>query len=162
MQLSGMIRTICPPDQLLALLNDPAVLAKIMPGGAEITQTSATDYAVIIRKSFGPLKLNLSGTLGLTPIGSGYDRRLTAHATHAIAGKADIALTIRLTADTGRTVLTYSGDLAATGLVGRLLGENGKRAQTSLRAIFLRLKTLAEGDKTLASAKLQRKAGRKA
>ena len=162
MQLSGMIRTTCPPDQLLALLNTPAALAKIMPGGAEITQTSATEHAFVIRKSFGPVRLNLSGTLVLTPIGDGHDRRLTAHAAHLIAGKADITLNIHLTTDTGRTVLTYAGDLVATGLVGRLLGENGKRAQTSLRAVFLRLKTLAEGDKTLAPAKLQRKAARKA
>ncbi len=153
MQLSGMIRTTCPPDQLLALLNDPAVLARMIPGGSEITQTSATEYTITMRKSLGPLKLTMPGKLVLTPIGTGLDRHLAGHAGHLIAGKINIELDIHLTTEADQTVLTYAGDLVASGLVSRLLGENEKRAQISLRGVFMRLKNQAEGGKTSAAAK---------
>ena len=157
MQLTGMIRTTCPPDQLMALLDDPAVLALMMPGGSEIRQTSATGYAFVIRKAIGPLKLNMPGTLTLTPVGAGPDRHMTAHAAHLIGGKVDIDLNIRLATLTGMTVLSYQGTMTATGLANRVLGEFEKRAQTGMRSVFLRLKQRAEGDQR-APAKPQGKA----
>jgi len=146
MQLSGMIRTTCPPARLVDLLSDPKVLAAMMPAGSDLRQTATGEFAFTIRKALGPLKFNMPGTLILTRLGDGHDRHMTAHASHLIGGKVDVTLDIKVTDRPAVTIVNYEGELTATGLANRLLGENSERAQTALRGFFVRLKRQAEGD----------------
>ena len=161
MQLSGMIRTSTPHDRLTALLNDPVALTAMMPGGAEITQTDTTSYSFTLRKSFGPLRLRMPGTMTVTPSADGAEQYLVARASHLIGGKVNVDLTIRLTRQATMTELNYQGTLEATGLANRLAVENETSVQTSLRAVFVRLKLHAEGGQRK-PGKPQGKAAKKA
>ena len=145
MDLSGQIRTTCPPDLLVSALRDPAALVQLLPLGAKVEQTSPGVYAFSVAKNIGPIKLTLPGQMVLTSGATGHDQVLKAHAAHLIGGKVDIDLNIRLATLTGMTVLSYQGTMTATGLANRVLGEYEKRAQTGMRSVFLRLKQRAEG-----------------
>ncbi|MEO6299785.1 MAG: SRPBCC domain-containing protein [Paracoccaceae bacterium] len=127
MRLSGLIRTTCPPDQLMALLSDPTVLAAMMPSGTELSQTGPDTYAFVVRKSLGPVTLTMPGTLTLIAVGDGHDRKLVAHARHKIGGKADLELVLTATVLGTTTMLDYQCWLTATGLAHRMLGENAER-----------------------------------
>ena len=36
MELSGQIRTTCPPDHLVRIMRDPAALAQLLPAGSKM------------------------------------------------------------------------------------------------------------------------------
>jgi len=155
-----MIRSPCPPARLVALLNDPAVLAKMIPAKSEIRQVAPGEFAFTVRRAFGPLMVNMPGTLTLVPEAAEHDLSLTAHAAHMIGGKVDITLNIRLTPGPAGTVLTYDGQVAASGLANRLLGDNSERVQDALQSMFIRLKRLADAGLKL-GARPQGKAAQK-
>ena len=144
MDLSGQIRTTCPPDQLVSTLRDPVALAQLLPLGSKVQQTAAGIYGFSVVKNVGPIKLTLHGQLDLTPGAMGHDQVLKAHAAHLIGGKVDLTLAIGITTDGRTTLLAYTGTLVATGLAGRILHEHRNRANSSLKAALLRLKLYAE------------------
>lgn len=144
MDLSGQIRTTCPPDLLVSALRDPAALVQLLPLGAKVEQTSPGVYAFSVAKNIGPIKLTLPGQMVLTSGATGHDQVLKAHAAHLIGGKVDLALAIRITTDGRTTLLAYTGTLVATGLAGRILHEHRDRANSSLKAALVRLKLHAE------------------
>ena len=144
MELSGQIRTTCPPDQLVRIMRDPAALAKLLPGGSKLDQTGDGEYTFSVAKSVGPIRLVLPGSMHLQPSGSGLDHSLTARAAHLIGGKVDLTLSLAFTADAKGTQMAYVGELTATGLAGRVLHENRGRANSSLKAALARLRDHAE------------------
>ena len=144
MDLSGQIRTTCPPDLLVRIIRDPDALAQLLPAGSKMDLNPDGTYAFSVTKSVGPIKLTLPGTLQLTPGARGHDQILTARAAHLIGGKVDLALNIQITAEARITHMTYTGDLTATGLAGRILQEHRARANSSLKAALTRLKLYAE------------------
>lgn len=144
MDLSGQIRTTCPPDLLVRIMRDPATLAQLLPDGSQMDQTADGAYAFSVSKSVGPIRLTLPGRMSLTTDGTGHDQLLKAHAAHMIGGKVDLALTLRITTEGRTTLLAYDGTLTATGLAGRILHEHRQRANGSLRAALIRLKLHAE------------------
>jgi carbon monoxide dehydrogenase subunit G len=144
MELSGQIRTTCPPDQLVRIMRDPATLAQLLPVGSKMDMTADGSYAFSVTKSVGPIKLTLPGTMQLQPTGQNHDQSLTAHAAHMIGGKVDLALTLTLTTEGRVTILAYAGTLTATGLAGRVLKEHANRANGSLKSALSRLREHAE------------------
>jgi carbon monoxide dehydrogenase subunit G len=146
MDLSGQIRTTCPPDQLVRVMRDPAALAQLLPFGSKMDSTGEGTYAFSVSKSVGPIKLTLPGTMALTATGSGHDQTLSAHAAHLIGGKVDLTLALSITTEGRVTHMAYQGNLTASGLAGRVLAEHKSRANGSLKAALLRLKAHAEGE----------------
>ena len=144
MKLSGLIRTNCPPDRLMALLHDPLILARMLPKGCEVTKSGEGSFDFAIRRAFGPINLSLPGTMTLMPTGTLQDHVLTAHAAHIIGGKVELTLTLAARRTDGTTKLSYEGDLQATGLAGRLMKEYESQADDGMRAAFQRLKKAAE------------------
>lgn len=144
MELSGQIRTLCPPDLLVTIMRDPVTLAKLLPEGSRMDLMAEGSYTFSVFKTIGPIKLTLPGTLQLTPGAKGHDQVLTARAAHLIGGKVDLALNLQITTDGRITEVAYKGDLTATGLAGRILQEQRSRANTSLKAALTRLKHHAE------------------
>ncbi|MBC7735972.1 MAG: hypothetical protein H7245_01830 [Candidatus Saccharibacteria bacterium] len=144
MELSGQIRTLCPPDLLVTIMRDPVTLAELLPKGSVMQLLTNGTYSFSVYKTVGPLKLTLPGTLQLTPDAQGHDQTLTARAAHLIGGKVDLVLALHITSDGRITEVSYKGELTATGLAGRVLQEQGARANVSLKAALTRLKHRAE------------------
>jgi len=144
MQLSGQIRTTCPPDFLLKVLRDPDAMRQLLPVGSQLDQSPDGSYAFTMTKSVGPIKLTLPGTFSLTPTGADHDLMMSVRAAHMIAGKVTMDLHIGLTPVEGLTRISYLGELDATGLAGRILNEHRARANGVVKASLTRLKIYAE------------------
>ena len=145
MEVSGLIRTTCPPDYLLAALRDPATLSRLLPDGSKLDQTGEGTYAFSVTKGIGPIKLTLPGQMTMTATPGGHGLLLAARAAHVIGGKVDLDLTMNIDHSGGQTRLAYEGELVATGLAGRVLREHRARANSALKAALTRLKMHAEG-----------------
>jgi carbon monoxide dehydrogenase subunit G len=144
MEISGLIRTTCPPDILLSAMRDATTLSHLLPEGSTMTMTPQGDYDFLVTKSIGPIKLNLPGKMTLTPTGTGNDHILTAHAGNLIGGKVDLQLNLALQSHDGHTRLVYSGELTATGLAGRVMREHRARVNGVLKAAMNHIKIHAE------------------
>lgn len=144
MELSGQIKTKCPPDFLVAVMHDPAALAKLLPAGSRIDRNADGSFAFSVSKGIGPIKLTLPGKMHLTAKGAGHDHVLSIKAAHLIGGKVDMTLDLAITHDGEMTKLKYSGDLTASGLAGRVLQEHHSRANASLKSALIRLRIYAE------------------
>ena len=144
MQISGQMKTICPPDFLLNVLRDPNAMRQLLPAGSRLDQSDDGTYPFTMTKSVGPIRLTLPGTLTLTPQAEGFNHLMTVRASHMIAGKVSLDLHIDITQAEGQTRITYQGELDATGLAGRILNEHRARANGVLKASMIRLKMHAE------------------
>ena len=144
MDLSGQIKTKCPPDHLIAVLRDPAALAKLLPAGSRIDRNADGSLAFWVSKAVGPIRLTLPGKFQMTATGVGHGQVLTVNAAHLVGGKVDMVLNLAITPEGGSTKLSYSGSLTASGLAGRVLKEHRARANVSLNAALSRLKVYAE------------------
>lgn len=148
MEVSGLIRTTCSPDDLLTALNDAEILTAVLPKGSRVDQTGEGAFTFSVTKNVGPIKLTLPGTLTITQKGKRRAKTISVRAAHIIAGKVDLDLDIRFELSADHTRLIYTGELAATGLAGRVLGEYATRANGALKAALTRLATRAEGQTT--------------
>lgn len=146
MQISGQIRTTCPPAFLLKALRDPLAMIQLLPSGSKLEQSGENSYAFTMTKSVGPIRLTLPGTLTLTPTGEGHNQKLTIHAAHLIAGKVDLTLQIVLDQASAQTRIGYDGELEATGLSGRILKEHRARANEVVKAALTRFRLRAESE----------------
>jgi carbon monoxide dehydrogenase subunit G len=144
MELSGQIKTKCPPEFMVAIMRDPSALAKLLPAGSKIEPVADDSYAFTVSKGVGPIRLTLPGKMHLTAKGSGHDQTLVVNAAHMIGGKVDLKLEVAIVTDGDVTRLSYEGNLTASGLAGRLLQEHHGRANASLKAALVRLKLHAE------------------
>ncbi|MEO8244086.1 MAG: SRPBCC domain-containing protein [bacterium] len=144
MQLSGLIKTTCPPDFLVKVLQSPEVLQELIPEQSDLTQTAPGHFSFSFVKSFGRVKLTLPGTLNLEPLGTGSDRHLTAAASHLIGGKVKLQLDLTFTTQGNVTHWNYQGDVTASGLAGRVLRDNQKRVSMVLRTVLFGVKAKAE------------------
>lgn len=109
-------------DAVAALLGDPAVLARVLPGAATLTPTGAGAYAGTWRIALGPLG-TVTFPLAVTVLDAEAPERLTM-ALDAdgplghVGGTTEITLTPLAggaTAVTCRTTLAFGGRLAAFG-----------------------------------------------
>jgi carbon monoxide dehydrogenase subunit G len=148
MQISGQLRTKCPPPFLVNVLRDPDAMMQLLPVGSDLEQSEDGSYRFSVIKSVGPIRLTLPGTLTITPTGQGHGQTMTVHASHLIGGKVDMKLRIDIARAEGQTQMTYQGDLDATGLAGRILREHRARANSAVKASLFRLKLHAEREFT--------------
>ena len=143
MDVSGQIKSICPPEVLVSALHDAPTLSRLLPGDFTLEAVGDGRYAFSITKSIGPIKLTLPGEMTLTS-GLGHDLTLSARAAHLIGGRVDLDLTLTFDQHGGLTRLAYAGTVEATGLAGRVLREHQVRVNSALRAGMIRLKDHAE------------------
>jgi carbon monoxide dehydrogenase subunit G len=144
MDVSGLIRTTCPPDLVLSVLGDSATLLRLLPKGSKLDQIDQGRFRFSVSRAVGPVKLTLPGEMALVPAGQGHDRMLTIRAAHIIGGKVDLDLSLTFDTSAGHTRLAYAGTVEASGLAGRVLRERHARVDDGLRSLFHRLKVLSE------------------
>lgn len=116
MKVEGTYDLPAPRERVWALLNDPAVLARITPGVKDLTPNGTDTYGATIEVGVGPVKGAYTGQVSIT------DKTPPERLTLRIEGGGRPG-TIRATGELhlaeqeGRTVVRYIGDAQVTGLV---------------------------------------------
>lgn len=158
MEIAGKLRSLCTPEELVAVLSDVEALAQFLPAETEVQETATGSYSFVVSREFGPIKLTLPGQMTISAAETGQGRRLSVRAAHIIGGKVDLELDLAFqpVKDTPQTLVTYSGALKATGLAGRIARDRRARLNSVVRSGMVHLAHLAEtragrlpvGDKT--------------
>jgi carbon monoxide dehydrogenase subunit G len=148
MQIDGMIRTACPPERVVALLADPAALAKVVPPGCEVGAKTGESIAFVIHRKVGPITMNLHGHLILHKMSDPGGYTLQIDASHLIGGK--VKLLLDLAAQEEEKVLKWGGTLESHGLAARLINDRAGSVQVGIKTLFQRLRQQIEGRKPAA------------
>jgi len=131
MDLSGEYQLNAPKEKVWAALNDPAVLARCIPGCKELLQTSENAFAAKVALKVGPVSATFSGSVTLEDIDAPNGYRIAGQGSGGIAGFAKGGAVVRLEEREGVTVLTYEakadigGKLASLG--SRLITATSKK-----------------------------------
>jgi carbon monoxide dehydrogenase subunit G len=143
MQLNGVLRINVGGDALRAALARPEVLAELLPGKAEVTQTSPGQYDFTLTRSMGFFDFTQKGQITLqaeTP----ERERLTIKASNLLGGSVALSVALDLTPVPAGTRIAYAADLQAKGLAGRLLADREEHIQPYVMRVFQKLKAQIE------------------
>lgn len=152
MQIDGMIRTTCPPERVVALLADPAALAKVVPPGCEMGAKTGESIAFVIHRKIGPISINLHGHLILHKRPEAGAYTLQIDASHLIGGRVKLLLDINaLHAPGAENMVKWGGMLESHGLAARLIEDRAGSVQVGIKTLFQRLRQQAEGRRPAAA-----------
>ena len=118
MKVSGSAVLNAPVDQVWAAFNDPAVLARTLPGCQELREVGPDAYKMTITAGVASIKGTYEGDVSLTqqnPPGSFVLKAAGAGAPGTVS--ADVAVTL-VDSPTGGTHLTYDADAVVGGVIG--------------------------------------------
>lgn len=149
MLIEGMIRTSGPAEVVVRGLADDATLKAIAPRGFEFRPVIDGRSDFTVRRGFGPIVLTLQGHMSVTPDDEPQAWWLEVKAAHLIGGSVKVALNVTTTDPTPESgnmgSLSWTGDMTATGLAGRLLNDYQARVNEVLTNLFLILREAVEG-----------------
>jgi uncharacterized protein len=123
MKISGTAVLNAPVNQVWAAFNDPAVLARTIPGCQELRQVGPDEYGMTVTAGVASIKGTYEGNVALTeqnPPGSFVLRAAGAGAPGTVGADVKIVL---MDSATGGTDLSYD----ATAVVGGVIGGVGQR-----------------------------------
>ncbi|MCW2580969.1 MAG: coxG3 [Blastococcus sp.] len=117
MNLDGSAVLSGSPEEVWAVITDPAVLARTIPGCETLEQTGDDEYRMNVSVGVGAIRGTYAGEVRLAD-----QQRPTSYVMHASGagapGNARAQVTINLSpADGGKTNLTYSADAVIGGPV---------------------------------------------
>jgi hypothetical protein len=118
MKISGTAALNAPVDQVWAAFNDPAVLARTLPGCQELREVGPDSYRMTITAGVASIKGTYEGEVALieqNPPGSFVLRASGAGAPGTVG--ADVRFSLNESA-TGGTDLGYDADAVVGGVVG--------------------------------------------
>ena len=118
MKVSGSAVLNAPVDQVWAAFNDPAVLARTLPGCQELREVGPDAYKMTITAGVASIKGTYEGDVSLTqqnPPGSFVLKAAGAGAPGTVS--ADVAVKL-VDSPTGGTQLTYDADAVVGGVIG--------------------------------------------
>lgn len=143
MKLDGMIPTKCPPADVARMLFVPSTLRKLLPVGCQIDERDGDTIPFVLRRTVGPVRLNMPGTLTMTerPDGSGFD--LLMEASHLVAGRIRITMLLQPGLGLGNLPrLKWQGQVESHGLAARLIADRTTKIKTAVTTAFVRLHAL--------------------
>lgn len=119
MELKGERRMPGEPAAVYALLTDPEVLVRTMPGLKRLTPAGTDGYEAEMELGVGPVSGRYAGRMRIVPLepGVAYGLHLTGQGP---AGPVEADLTIALAEEAGGTRLTYTGEVAVGGKLAGL------------------------------------------
>lgn len=132
MKVTGSHVLAQPPHTVWALIQQPAVLARVVPGCERMDAVDEQEYRFTIRQRIGPIEDLFSGTLYFTDVVPGERFTLTLNAespSGLVRGHGAVTLD---PASNGITVLDYAGDL---NVGGRLASVTSRLLETTTNAI---------------------------
>ena len=118
MKISGSATLNAPVDQVWAAFNDPAVLARTLPGCQELREVGPDAYKMTITAGVASIKGTYEGDVALTeqnPPGSFVLKASGAGGPGTVS--ADVKVLLEESA-TGGTALTYDADAVVGGAIG--------------------------------------------
>ena len=132
MQMNESQMVPAPRDKVWAGLNDPAVLAKCIPGCQKLELTAPGEMTATVVVKVGPVKANFSGKVILSDIDAPNGYRISGEGSGGVAGFAKGGATVKLTAEGPEaTRLDYVVDAQIGGklaqLGGRLIDATAKK-----------------------------------
>ena len=132
MNVAGTHLFNAPPETVWRQLLDPQVMATVIPGCHQVTQTAVHQYKSNLTFQAGPMRGSFQGTLHLTQVKEPecFELVATAHGpTGSLQGKG----TILLVGENGHTTLHYEGKAEIT---GDILAAGPRLLGTAARAII--------------------------
>jgi uncharacterized protein len=114
--LDGSVVLPAPPEAVWAMVTDPAVLARTIPGCVSLEQAGEDSYRMTVTAGVGAIRGTYAGEVRLADLEP--HTSYVMHASGAGApGSVRATVTINLTPDGDGTVLTYSADAVVGGAV---------------------------------------------
>lgn len=156
MKLTGNYTFEAPRDLVWEALNDPTVLAQIMPGCEKLIQTGENEYEGALKIKVGPVQGTFQGKIKLSDIQppSHYNMQVDGQgAPGFVKGVGGV----RLEEQDGKTLMHYDGDAQVGGRiasVGQRLIESSAKSIThqSLEGLHTYVKAKAEAVATAQKA----------
>ncbi len=145
MKLTGAFTFNAPRDKVWAILNDPAVLQKHMPGCESLEATGNDEFKATLKVGVAAIKGTYVANLRITD--KAPPERYTLHVEgQGGPGFVKGVGTVTLAADGSATKLSYDGDLQFGGLIARVGGRLlGGIAEKMTREFFESLGKESEG-----------------
>ncbi len=131
MKLEGAYTFNAPREIVWTLLQDPEVLASVMPGCEKLEQIDQNEYQGILKIKVGPVQGKFNGKIKITDIDEPQSYTMTVDGKGApgfVKGNGRL----NLVEEDGQTTLQYEGD-AQVG--GRLASVGQRLIETSAKAI---------------------------
>ena len=131
MKLEGTYPFNAPRDIVWPLLQDPEILASIMPGCEKLEKVSENEFEGILKIKVGPVQGTFNGKVTITDVNEPQSYNIIIDGKGApgfVKGQGGV----NLVEEDGQTVLKYEGD-AQVG--GRLASVGQRLLDTSARAI---------------------------
>lgn len=118
MKISGTNTLQSSTDQVWTAINDPAVLARCIPGCESLTTTGSDEYAMRVTAGVAAIKGTYDGQVAITDKEEPASLRMKASGSGA-PGTIDAVVDVRLAPhDGGGTLLAYDADATVGGTIG--------------------------------------------
>jgi carbon monoxide dehydrogenase subunit G len=122
MELNGDILIAAPRDKVWAALNDPAVLARCIPGCESMEATSDTERTARVAVKVGPVRARFTGHIRLQDVRVGEGCTLQFEGAGGAAGMAKGQSSVSLADEAGGTRLRYTTQASVGGKLGQVGG----------------------------------------
>ena len=133
MKLTGDYIFEASRDLVWDALNDPTVLAKIMPGCEKLEQTGDNEYEGVLKIKVGPVQGAFQGKIKLSEINAPSSYKMQVDGQGAPGFVKGVG-SVQLTEQEGKTVMHYDGDAQVGGRiasVGQRLIESSAKSITN-------------------------------
>jgi carbon monoxide dehydrogenase subunit G len=122
MELNGDILIAAPREKVWAALNDPAVLARCIPGCESMEATSDTERTARVAVKVGPVRARFTGHIRLHDVLPGEGCTLQFEGSGGAAGMAKGQSSVALADEDGGTRLRYTTQASVGGKLGQVGG----------------------------------------
>ena len=117
MKVNGSAVLHAAPDKVFAALNDPAVLARTIPGCRSLTALGGDRYAMVVTAGVASVKGTYEGEIQIAEQQPPHGFTMRAKGAGA-PGTVDTTVRVTLAEADGGTRLEYDADAAVGGMVG--------------------------------------------
>ncbi len=122
MELTGEQIIRAPRQTVWDALNDPAILARCVPGCEEIQKISDTEMHTRVTLKIGPVRARFAGKILMSDVNMPSSCTLTFEGSGGAAGFAKGRSGVRLTEEGQGTRLSYSVEASVGGKLGQIGG----------------------------------------
>lgn len=148
MKVAGTHEVAAPPDRVYALLQDPTVLAKCIPGCEGLDRVADNDYAMRMKMGIGSVSGRFDGKVQITDTVPPQSFRMLVQGQGGIGfmkGDGVIALAAR----NGGSSVTFNGEVHVGGAIANV----GQRLiETTAKMIIRRFFEKLDGEATVPAA----------